>query len=85
MRRRKNGKRNELEAYLKERGVPSMIYYPLPIHAQKAFHNLGYKAGDFPVAEGLCDNVISLPIHTEMDKEQQQYIVETVKSFFAAK
>jgi UDP-2-acetamido-2-deoxy-ribo-hexuluronate aminotransferase len=79
----KNGQRDELGKYLNNNDIPFMIYYPLPIHIQKAFSNLGYKAGDFPIAESLCKSVISLPMHTELYSEQQQFIVKTVKDFFS--
>ncbi|WP_111322563.1 DegT/DnrJ/EryC1/StrS family aminotransferase [Algoriphagus chordae] len=74
--------RDELKSYLAEKGVPSMVYYPLPLHQQEAYLDLGFKKGDFPVAESLCENVLSLPIHTEMKSEDQDYIIETIKSFF---
>ena len=79
----KNGRRDELKAYLQNNGVPSMIYYPIPLYKQKAFSK--YSSGDFflPVTEELCNQVISLPIHTEMDKAQIGYIVSKVKSFFS--
>ncbi|MBT0812863.1 DegT/DnrJ/EryC1/StrS family aminotransferase [Litoribacter ruber] len=77
-----NGKREELKAYLQEKGVPSMVYYPVPLHQQTAYLEFGYKQGDFPNAEELCSRVLSLPIHTEMKIEEQDYIINTIKSFF---
>ncbi|MFC5624653.1 DegT/DnrJ/EryC1/StrS family aminotransferase [Algoriphagus winogradskyi] len=74
--------RDELKSYLAEKGVPSMVYYPLPLHQQEAYLNLGYQKGDFPVAEALCEMVLSLPIHTEMKVEDQEYIIESINSFF---
>jgi dTDP-4-amino-4,6-dideoxygalactose transaminase len=74
--------RDELKSYLAENGVPTMVYYPLPLHQQEAYKNLGFEKGDFPVAESLCEKVLSLPIHTEMKVEDQDYIIETIKSFF---
>lgn len=77
--------RDDLKAHLQEVGIPSMVYYPLPIHFQNAFkhfENIEYKEGDFPIAEQLCKSVISLPIHTELTQEIQDYIIEHVKSFF---
>lgn len=59
---------------MKEAGIPVMIYYPVPLHLQKAFEYLGKKRGDFPVAEMLCDRVISLPMHTELSLDQLDYI-----------
>jgi dTDP-4-amino-4,6-dideoxygalactose transaminase len=74
--------RDELKNYLAEKGVPSMVYYPISLHQQVAYQGYGYKKGDFPVAESLCTKVLSLPVHTEMKLEDQEYIIETVKSFF---
>ena len=78
----KNGKRNELQKYLFEKGIPSMIYYPLPIHKQEAFQQ--FVSGDFvlPISEELCDQVLSLPIHTEMIGYHMNFICDSVKSFF---
>jgi UDP-2-acetamido-2-deoxy-ribo-hexuluronate aminotransferase len=73
--------RDQLKAYLGELGVPSMIYYPLPLHMQKAFQTDTYQPGDFPVSEDLCRRVISFPIHTEMKEEELRYITDTIKSF----
>ncbi|MCQ2959973.1 MAG: DegT/DnrJ/EryC1/StrS family aminotransferase [Bacteroidales bacterium] len=70
--------RNKLQASLKEKGIPAMIYYPIPLHLQKAYTNDRYKKGDFPNAEHLSQCVLSLPMHTELDKEQQTYITQTV-------
>jgi len=78
-----DGDRNELQAYLKERGVPAMIYYPVPLHIQDAYKSYGYNDGDFPISEELSKNVISLPMHTELNDEVQSYIIEQVNSFFA--
>lgn len=78
----KGADRDQLKAFLQEKGVPSMVYYPLPVHFQEAYLEYGYKPGDFPVAEALCDQVLSLPIHTEMEKEEQEYIIEIIKSYF---
>lgn len=66
---------------MKEAGVPVMIYYPVPLHLQKAFAHLHYEKGDFPVAESLCDCVVSLPMHTELDEEQLQYITGNLLKF----
>jgi dTDP-4-amino-4,6-dideoxygalactose transaminase len=78
----KNADRNKLREHLASKSIPAMIYYPVPLHLQKAYRDARYKAGDFPVTEMLCANVISLPIHTEMDEETQKYICENVLSFF---
>lgn len=73
--------RDKLIQHLADVGIPSMIYYPVPNHLQKAYSYFGYKAGDLPVTEDLCSRVISLPIHTEMDTEQQQFIMDRILSF----
>lgn len=70
--------RDTLREQLQERGIPSMVYYPIPIHLQKAFGNLPYKAGDFPIAEQLAQSVLSLPMHTELSIEQLDYIASTI-------
>ncbi|WP_285009895.1 DegT/DnrJ/EryC1/StrS family aminotransferase [Pedobacter faecalis] len=77
-----NGRRDQLKEYLNEKGIPTMIYYPIPVHLQEAYLSYGYKKGDLPVSERLCEEVISLPIHTEMKDEVLKYIVEHIKIFF---
>ena len=74
--------RNEVRKRLADRGVPSMIYYPIPLHQQKAYRALGYKEGDFPVSERLASTVLSLPMHTELTVEVQERIAEAVAGFF---
>ncbi|WP_339695173.1 DegT/DnrJ/EryC1/StrS family aminotransferase [uncultured Roseivirga sp.] len=76
-------KRNELNKYLAAQGIPSMIYYPVPNHLQKAYSYYGYKKGEFKITEDLCSRVISFPIHTEMESEQQDFIIENVLKFFS--
>jgi dTDP-4-amino-4,6-dideoxygalactose transaminase len=61
--------------------IPAMIYYPVPLHLQKAYVDPRYKPGDFPVTEALCQSVFSLPMHTELDDEQLNYIVNSVLEF----
>lgn len=78
----KNGKRDDLQAYLKEKGVPSMIYYPLPLYRQEAFQQYVEDGFSLPVTEDLCKEVLSLPVHTEFDHEVQDYIISEIKSFF---
>lgn len=70
--------RDALREGLAERGIPAMIYYPVPLHQQKAYLDPRYKDGDFPVAEKLAACVLSLPMHTELDQEQLEYIVTNV-------
>jgi dTDP-4-amino-4,6-dideoxygalactose transaminase len=59
-----------------------MVYYPVPLHLQKAYSSLGYRKGDFPVTEKLCDSVLSLPIFPEIEEEQLNYITKGVLSYF---
>lgn len=70
-----------LKDYLASKDIPAMIYYPVPLHLQKAYTDARYKAGDFPVTEQLCATVISLPMHTELDAETLKYITSEVLSF----
>lgn len=72
--------RDNLKAQLQEAGIPAMVYYPVPLHLQKAYQDPRYKAGDFPVAERLASCVLSLPMHTELDDEQLAYITNTINN-----
>jgi dTDP-4-amino-4,6-dideoxygalactose transaminase len=74
----KNTNRQMVIDKMKEANIPVMVYYPIPLHLQEAFGNLGYKNGDFPVAEKLSNCVISLPMHTELTEEQMRYIGVTL-------
>lgn len=76
--RLKDVNRDALREALAERNIPAMVYYPVPLHLQKAYQDARYKAGDFPVAERLAACVLSLPMHTELDTEQLDYIISTV-------
>lgn len=71
--------RDAVRKRLEEKGVPSMIYYPIPVHRQKAYITAAYTNEIFSVTDKLCESVLSLPIHTEMDVEQQNYIIESFK------
>lgn len=75
-------KRDRLKEFLQEKGVPTAIYYPLPLHLQKCFSYLGYKEGDFPVAEEAARQVLALPIYPELTSDQQDFIVSSIKSFY---
>lgn len=77
-----NGKRNELQAFLTEKEIPAMIYYPVPLRKQKAYDNGNYNDADFTNTDLLIDQVISLPMHTELSEEQLQYITQNVRAFF---
>lgn len=72
--------RDKLREVLVEKEIPSMVYYPVPLHQQKAYRDARYKDGDFPVAERLAECVLSLPMHTELDEEQLAYICSNVIS-----
>lgn len=80
--RLKGIERDSFSEFLAEKNIPTMVYYPLPVHLQEGYRFLGYKKGDFPVAEAVSQGVISLPMHTEMEEEQQAYIIESINSFF---
>ncbi|MCB9246688.1 MAG: DegT/DnrJ/EryC1/StrS family aminotransferase [Flavobacteriales bacterium] len=73
--------RDDLRLYLSDLGIPSMIYYPIPLHLQMAYKQLKYPEGSFPVAESLSRSVLSLPIHTEMDEEQVQFICKSIQNY----
>ncbi|WP_088323700.1 DegT/DnrJ/EryC1/StrS family aminotransferase [Polaribacter tangerinus] len=76
-----NGKRDELHKHLLANNIPNAIYYPVPLHTQKAYKDTRYNESDFPVTNTLIKTVISLPMHTELDTEQLTYITETVNNF----
>ncbi len=77
----KNVNRMDLIEKMKEKNIPLMIYYPVPLHLQKAFQNMGGKVGDYPISEQLSHTVLSLPMHTELSDEQLTYIVENFLYF----
>jgi dTDP-4-amino-4,6-dideoxygalactose transaminase len=74
--------RDALKASLDQAGIPSMIYYPVPLHLQEAYAPYGYQAGDFPVSEQLSAEVISLPMHSELSENQVQYIAEQFLQYY---
>jgi UDP-2-acetamido-2-deoxy-ribo-hexuluronate aminotransferase len=73
--------RNNFKSYLERHGVPSMVYYPIPLHLQQAYRTEALAEGSFPVSEGLSKQVLSLPMHTEMDEEQLHYICEVINNY----
>ncbi|MEO7991967.1 MAG: DegT/DnrJ/EryC1/StrS family aminotransferase [Chryseolinea sp.] len=77
-------RRDELKTFLEKNEIPTMIYYPVPLHLQKAYQRTGFGEGSFPVTEQLSKTVLSLPVHTEMDEAQLNYICQTIKTFFHA-
>jgi UDP-2-acetamido-2-deoxy-ribo-hexuluronate aminotransferase len=76
-----NGKRDALLAHLQAKGIPCAIYYPIPLHSQKAYLDSRYKEGDFPVTNQLVKEVIALPMHTELDDDQIKFITDSVLEF----
>lgn len=76
--------RDALKDALQQAGVPTMIYYPVPLHLQPAYQQYGYASGDFPVSEQLMTEVLSLPMHPELTEAHTTYIIEQIRSFFSA-
>jgi dTDP-4-amino-4,6-dideoxygalactose transaminase len=76
-------KRDDLSKFLAEKGISTALHYPIPLHQQKAYVYLGYKTGDFPVAEKCCREILSLPMFPEMTDEQIYYVCESIKSFYS--
>jgi UDP-2-acetamido-2-deoxy-ribo-hexuluronate aminotransferase len=75
--------RDALQAALKEAAIPSMIYYPKPLHRQKAYAGLGYRESDFPVAESTCRRILSLPMHPYLQEDQLGKIADVIRKFFS--
>ncbi len=69
-------KRDEIRKKLEEKGIPSMVYYPIPLHHQKAYRDANYVDGSFSITENLCNSVLSLPIHTEFTEEELKYVAD---------
>lgn len=74
--------RDELRAFLTERGIGTAVYYPVPVHLQPCLRYLGYKEGDFPITEQLSKRVLQLPIYPGLKKQQIEYVAESVREFF---
>ncbi|OHB77564.1 MAG: transcriptional regulator [Planctomycetes bacterium RBG_16_55_9] len=74
--------RDRLQQFLTENGIGSAVFYPKPLHLQDCFRDLGYRQGDMPVAERLCDEVLSLPVYPELSREQVEYVARTVLKFY---
>jgi dTDP-4-amino-4,6-dideoxygalactose transaminase len=74
--------RDKLRAWLIERGVGTEIYYPVPLHMQACFKDLGHKAGDFPVSERAAEEALAIPVYPELDRNAQSYVVESIASFY---
>ena len=73
--------RKAMQEFLASKEIPAMIYYPVPLHMQKAYLDPRYQPGDFPVTEALAETVISLPMHSELDEEQLKHITDSVLAF----
>jgi UDP-2-acetamido-2-deoxy-ribo-hexuluronate aminotransferase len=77
--------RDELKTFLQQKGIPTMVYYPVPLHLQKGYTQYGFAEGSFPVSEQLARQVLSLPIHTEQTEEELSYIAANIKDFLLTK
>ena len=76
-------KRDALRDYLKEKGVGTEIYYPVPLHLQECLVSLGHRAGEFPEAERACRDLVALPIYPELNEDQQRYVAQSVREALA--
>lgn len=76
--------RDEVRTYLKEKGIGTEVYYPVPMHLQLCYRKLGYQKGDFPVSERAAEEALSLPIYAELTEDQLVYVVETFKAFYSS-
>ena len=74
-------KRDDLQVFLQEAGIPSRIYYPKPLHQQKVYADLGYRESDFPVSEQISHRILSLPMHPYLQDDQIKIITESIKAF----
>ena len=75
--------REELQKHLASRGIQTGIHYPIPIHLQEAYADLGFKKGAFPVTEKLADEILSLPMYAELSQQQIESVLEAIASFRA--
>jgi dTDP-4-amino-4,6-dideoxygalactose transaminase len=75
-------RRDALQNHLKQQGIGTEVYYPLPLHLQKCFEHLGYKQGDFPVSERLATESLALPIYSELAKDDIEYVCEAIRTFY---
>ena len=76
-------RRDQLQAHLRDNGIGTEVYYPLPLHLQVCFADLGYKAGDFPVSERLAQDSLALPIHSELSNHDIEQVCRTIQEFYA--
>ncbi|OUU13811.1 MAG: aminotransferase [Candidatus Endolissoclinum sp. TMED37] len=75
-------KRDELQTHLNKNGIGTSIHYPIPPHLQEAYSNLGYKKGDFPIAEKLANSLLSIPLYPGLKKSEQEFIIDSIRQFF---
>lgn len=75
-------RRDELRAYLEEQGISTGLHYPIPLHLQEAYSELGYKKGDFPIAEASAEEILSLPMFPELTEEQIEYVAHCIRKFY---
>jgi dTDP-4-amino-4,6-dideoxygalactose transaminase len=75
-------KRDALQKYLTEQGIGTVIHYPVPPHLQKAYKELNYQKGDFPIAEKIANETLSIPLYQGMTEEQQGFVIEKIKTYF---
>ena len=75
--------RDSLKEYLINNGIDAKVHYPIPMHLQPAAKSFGYSEGDFPVSEMICKEVISLPVHEFITKDQVDFVIQKVKEFYA--
>src|SRR5262249_46784200 len=74
--------RDRLQRFLREQGVETEVYYPVPLHQQECFRQLGYQSGDLPEAESAARESLALPVYSELSEEQQRYVVAQVREFY---
>jgi len=77
-------RRNDLQAFLKENGIGSEVYYPLPLHLQPCYQDLQHKRGDFAVSERLAEESLALPVHGEISEEDIRYVCEVIRNFYGS-
>jgi len=75
------GRRDELQVYLEEKGIHTQIHYPIPPHLQKCYEYMGYRRGDFPIAEGYAKGVLSLPFYNGMTENEARYVIDAANEF----
>ncbi len=78
----RTSRRDELQTWLKEKGIGTGVYYPLPLHLQKCFAELGHREGDFPEAEKAAREVLAIPVYPELRQEQQDYVIDNINKFY---